>query len=74
MRLDDLDNYEIEELINRYIRGERARAIFKRRLIDEIGIERLAEEFDLSVSQTKRIINKASEQFFKHFDMEGKLK
>lgn len=74
MKLDDLDNYEVEELINRYVRGERTRAIFKRRLIDEIVIEKLAEEFDLSTSQTKRILNKANEQFFKHFDMEGKIK
>ena len=64
MRLDDLDNLEIAEAIDRYVRGERARAVLKRRLIDEICIEPLAEEFDISVAQTKRIILKAMQQLY----------
>lgn len=64
MRLDDLDNLEIAEAIDRYVRGERARAMLKRRLIDEICIEPLAEEFDISVAQTKRIILKAMRQLY----------
>lgn len=64
MRLDDLDNLEIAEAIDRYVRGERARALLKRRLIDEICIEPLAEEFDISVAQTKRIILKAMQQLY----------
>ena len=65
MSLDDLDNIEVAEAIDRYVRGERARAILKRRLVDEICIEPIAEEFDISVSQTKRIILKAEEQLFR---------
>lgn len=65
MTLDDLDNVEISDAIDRYVRGERARAILKRRLIDEICIEPIAEEFDISVAQTKRIIMKAEEQLFR---------
>ena len=61
-----MDNYEIAEAIDRYVRGERARAILKRRLIDEICYEPLAEEFDISVSQLKRILSKSQEQLFKH--------
>ena len=66
MKLDNMDNYEIAEAIDRYVRGERARAILKRRIIDEICYEPLAEEFDISVSQLKRILAKAQEQLFKH--------
>ena len=66
MKLNDMDNYEIAEAIDRYVRGERARAILKRRLIDEICYEPLAEEFDISVSQLKRILSKSQEQLFKH--------
>lgn len=66
MKLNDMDNYEIAEAIDRYVRGERARAILKRRIIDEICYEPLAEEFDISVSQLKRILAKAQEQLFKH--------
>ena len=40
----------------------------ERRLIDNVTIERLAEEFDLSVSQTKRIIWKHSETVFRHLE------
>lgn len=66
MKLEDMDNYEIADAIDRYVRGERARLILKRRLLDEICYEPLAEEFDLSVSQLKRIIYKAQEQLFSH--------
>ena len=66
MSLNDMDNYEISEAIDKYVRGERARKILKRRLLDEICYEPLAEEFDISISQVKRIIIKAQEQLYKH--------
>lgn len=68
MKFDNMDNYEIAEAIDRYVRGERARLILKRRLLDEICYEPLAEEFDISVSQLKRILSKAQEQLFKHLE------
>lgn len=71
MKLDNMDNYEIAEAIDRYVRGERARLILKRRLLDEICYEPLAEEFDISVSQLKRILSKAQEQLFKHLEKGG---
>jgi DNA-directed RNA polymerase specialized sigma24 family protein len=49
-------NSEITELINERIHSERNRNILKRRLIDGITYEKLAEEFDLSVAQIKRIV------------------
>ncbi len=63
-----MDNAEISQAIDRYVRGERARAILKRRLIDEICYEPLAEEFDISVSQLKRILYKSQEQLFNHLN------
>ena len=66
MNLDELDNFEIANAIDRYVRGERARQILKRRLIDEICYEPLAEEFDMSVAQIKRIIYKSQSQLFSH--------
>lgn len=47
---------EIDELISQWIYSERDRAICHRRFIDGIGMESLASEFDLSVSQIKRIV------------------
>jgi hypothetical protein len=63
----DLDTYsrsEWEHLIDEYIFHERDRAILKRRLLDGICFEPLAEEFDMSVVQTKRIVYKAQNKLF----------
>lgn len=51
-------NSRIEFLIDEHIHSERDRAILKRRFVDGICFEPLAEEFDLSVSQVKRIVYK----------------
>ena len=58
-------NSQIRRLIAEYIHSERDRAILERRLIDGITYERLAEEFDLSVRQTKNIIYAGEKELFK---------
>lgn len=50
---------EWERLINEWVFNERDRDIVKRRLLDGVRFEPLAEEFDLSVRQTKTIVQKA---------------
>ena len=62
--MTEYTNSNIERLIDEYIHSERDRAIMKRRLIDGICFEPLAEEFDLSVSQVKRIVYKLGEKLF----------
>ena len=62
---DNLSRTQIEYLIDEWIHNERDRAILKRRLLDGIIYEKLAEEFDLSVPQTKTIVYKAQEKLFK---------
>ena len=62
----DLSRTEWENLIDEYIFKERDSAILKRRLLDGICYEPLAEEFDLSVQQTKTIVYKATEKLIKH--------
>lgn len=52
-------------LIDEYIHSERDRKILKRRLIDGLTYENLAEEFDLSVTQIKRIVYKGEDIIFK---------
>lgn len=54
-------------LIDEWIFNERDRAILKRRLLDGVLYEPLAEEFGLSVQHTKNIVYKAQEKLFKHF-------
>lgn len=61
MNFEGLSRTEIECLIDEWIVGrnaERNRKILKRRLIDGILFENLAEEFDLSVTQVKTIVYK----------------
>lgn len=56
---------EVENLIDSRIFHERNRKILKRRLLDGIKYEPLAEEFDLSVRQVKSIVYKAGERLFR---------
>ena len=61
---------EIEAIIDEWVIGrnaERNRAILKRRLIDGITYERLAEEFDLSTRYTKEIVYRCEHRIFRHF-------
>lgn len=60
----DYTNSEIAEAINEYIHSERDRAILKRRLIDGICFEPLAEEFQMSIRQTKSIVYRGQEKVF----------
>ena len=58
----NLDRYQWESLIDRWIFNERDRAILKRRLLDGICFEPLAEEFGLSVQQVKNIVYKSTQK------------
>lgn len=62
----DYSRSELATAIDEWILNERHRAILKRRLLDGICYEQLAEEFDMSVSQIKRIIYKSQEILFRH--------
>lgn len=61
----DLSRSEIEHLIDEWILSERDRAILKRRLLDGICYEPLAEEFDMSVRQIKTIVYRGQEKLAK---------
>lgn len=62
-------NSEIALLIDEHIHNARNREMLKRRLIDGIVFERLAEEFDLSVRQTKNIIYREQEKLFRRANL-----
>lgn len=64
VKMTEYTNSNIDRLIEEHIHSERDRAIMKRRLIDGICFEPLAEEFDLSVSQVKRIVYKLEQKIF----------
>jgi DNA-directed RNA polymerase specialized sigma subunit len=53
---------ELSHLIDEWIFSERDRKILKRRLIDGITYERIAEEFDMSPRQISNIIYKGTQK------------
>ena len=61
----NLDRYEWENLIDRWIFDEKDRIILKRKFLDNIALEKIAEEIELSVIQTNRRFKKAKMQLFK---------
>ena len=67
MNIEDsnLDRFAWENLIDRWIFDERDRIILKRKFLDNISLERIAEEIDMSVVQTNRRFKKAKMQLFK---------
>ena len=62
----DISRTEMEHLIDEWVLNERDRRIMKRRMIDGICYEPLAEEFNLSVTSVKNIVYKAQEKIFRH--------
>lgn len=62
--VSDLSRSQVEYLIDEWIFSERDRKILKRRLLDGICYEPLAEEFGLSVRQVKTIVYKGEERIF----------
>lgn len=65
-RTIDLSRSQIEHLIDEWVLSERDRLMLKRRLLDGICFEPLAEEFNLSVRQTKSIIYKSMDKLYRH--------
>lgn len=59
-------NSSVARIIDEYIHSERDRAIIKRRLIDGVSIERLAEEFDRSPRAMQRRVAKLQAAVFLH--------
>jgi len=70
-QVTELSRTELEHLIDEWIIGrnaERDRQILKRRLLDGVTYDRLAEEFDLSVRQLKNIIYRSEDRLFSHIN------
>ena len=63
---ENLPRSQIEHLIHEWIHDQKARSLVSRRLLDNITYEKLAEEFDLSVTQVKTICKKAQIKMIEH--------
>ena len=65
MELYNLSRSDWENLIDEWIFNEKDRAILKRRLLDGLTFEQLAEEFNYSDKNIQRIIYKGTARLFK---------
>ena len=67
MNIEDsnLDRYEWENLIDRWIFDKKDRIILKRKFLDNISLEKIAEDLGMSPRQINRRFNKAKMQLFK---------
>ena len=66
LRFENYSRSTVSTAIDEWIFNERDRAILKRRLLDGICYEPLAEEFGLSVDRIKQIVYKSQAKLFKH--------
>ena len=66
LRFENYSRSTVSAAIDEWIFNERDRAILKRRLLDGIYYEPLAEEFGLSVDRIKQIIRSSESKLFKH--------
>ena len=64
----NLDRYQWEDLIDRWIFNEQHRKMLKLNLLDGWTYEHLAEEFEMSSRQIARIIPRLQNQLFKHIN------
>ena len=64
-RFEGYSRSTVSAAIDEWISNERDRAILKRRLLDGICYEPLAEEFGLSVDRIKQIVYKSEAKLFK---------
>lgn len=65
MIFDSLSRSEVEHLIDEWIRSERDRGILKRRWLDGVTYEKLAEEFDMSVRQIKNVVYRSEKKLIR---------
>lgn len=65
MNFDDYSNSVLLTYIDEWVKGERDRKIMKRRIIDKIKLEALAEEFELSTRQINHIVGKSEKMIMK---------
>lgn len=64
--MKEYTNSQIIAVIDEHVHNERHRKILKRRFVDGICFEPLAEEFGLSVRAVKTIVYKYGDIIFKH--------
>ena len=63
--MEQWTNSRFREITEEYIHSERDRHLLIRKYCDDRTMEQISEEFDLSVSQVKRIIYRGADIVFR---------
>lgn len=63
---EDMSKSEIEYLVTEWVHNSRNRSIAKSRFLDGLTYERISEIYDISVNQTKNIIQNVKEILLRH--------
>ena len=66
--MQDYKNSEMFNLIDEWIHNARDRRIMKDRLINGASVEAIAEKYELSVSQARRIVDNNKTILFSHLE------
>ena len=66
--MQDYKNSEMFNLIDEWIHSARDRRIMKDRLINGVSVEAIAEKYDVSVSQARRIVDNNKIILFSHLE------
>lgn len=62
----DYSNYAFAEAVNEFIHNKRDREMLIRFYVDDATLDELCGEFNLSLSQVKRIVRNGGQTVFKH--------
>lgn len=65
---DEMSRTEIEYLVTEWVHNSRNRSIAKSRFLDGLTYERISEIYELSVNQTKNIVQKVKETLLSHIE------
>ena len=65
---ENLSRTEIEYLVTEWVHNSRNRSIAKSRFLDGLTYERISEIYELSVNQTKNIVQKVKETLLSHIE------
>lgn len=65
----DYTNSEMAELIDEHIHDRKHREILKDRLINGFTYDALAEMYEMSPTQIKRIVYKGQDKVFRHLEL-----
>ena len=67
-RFTTISNSQLSALIDEWVKNQRNRQLLKRRFIDGVTLDRLSEEFDLTVDRIKQIISKERKELETHIN------